>query len=460
MHNSSEESKNREMDPGLKNGMIFDVTIEDVTVEGFGTTLVNGFRVHVPHLAPGDQARVRIEHVSRQAMNAWARPLEEPRRGDKWKRHFCKEAEQAGGRCGGCPLGHLAADAYREVKLDSIAQAFAQNSISPVPDVLVIGQMRKYRNKSNFVVHRMKKGQIHLGSFAPRSHRFANMTGCAINAAPITRLQQDIEMLFEQNNASVHPAPSGIRYVTVKTFSSGAALLDVVVGGDITEEIKNVGSLLRDHSMVHGVSVTANSTDGNQVRGTGSHHVIGRDALHDRVGDIQLWMTATTFFQLNSEMATRMYQMAATWCANAGCVWDLYCGIGGLGLTVAKATGAKVFGGDSIEGSIALANRNAAENALDATFETVDLSNAFPASWPSCDVALVNPPRRGIDPFTLEKLCASRIPKLIYMSCNPASFARDARAMLDAGYVLDNIAAFDMLPNTSHVELLGLFRLN
>ncbi len=459
MQNSPDKSKTEDIKPILKNGMTIDVHIEGATVEGFGTATANGYSVFVPHMSPGDRARVRIEHVSRQSMNAWAHLVEEPHRGDNWKRHFCEDAAQARGRCGGCPLGHLTADAYRELKLQSIAQAFAQSGIVPAPETMATGSMRKYRNKSNFVIHRMKKGQIRLGSFAPRSHRFATMTDCAINAAPITRLQRDIEQLLEQNNVSVHPAPAGIRYVTVKTFSSGAALLDLVAG-EMTEEIKSMATLLLDHSMVHGVSVTANSSTGNQLRKDGPRLILGKEALCEKVGDIQLWMTATTFFQLNNEMAIRMYRKATEWCTGAACVWDLYCGIGGLGLTVANATGARVFGCDGIDASVALANQNAKHNGVNASFDTVDLSNAFPESWAPCDAAIVNPPRRGVDAVTLNKLCTSQIPRLIYMSCNPVSFARDAKALRDAGYVLEDIAAYDMLPHTSHVELLGLFRLN
>ena len=445
------------MPPRLNNGARLTATVSGVTIDGFGTIVDNGITIHIPDTAPGDVVTVRIEHLSRQASKAWARLVAPPQRGDKWKRHFCAESEQAGGRCGGCPLGHVTKDIYREVKLSFVAEAFNSYGIGPAPVDLIGGNPKRYRNKSNFVVHHHKKNGIHLGSWAPRSHRFAEMDNCAINTRPISNIQRDIQLLLTESQIPVHPEPGGLRYVTIKSFESGATLVDLVVNSDDTEGTVETATELMKHPLVHGVSITCNPEKGNQVRTTNATEILGRKALCEQIGDVQIWMKGTTFFQLNNEISQKMYAQAADWCSGAGIIWDLYCGVGGLGLTAAAQHQCRLYGCDSVSDSIALACKNAAANNTDAFFEVVDLSAAFPDHWPAPDIAITNPPRRGIDPHTMTALRSSRPQTLIYMSCNPTSFARDARTLCDNGYTLTETQAFDMLPNTSHVEILGKF---
>ncbi|MBN2718601.1 MAG: 23S rRNA (uracil(1939)-C(5))-methyltransferase RlmD [Deltaproteobacteria bacterium] len=458
MANSGDRKKSgAKISPELKNGDRLTVTVTDLTVDGYGTASHNNVVIHIPDTAPGDTVSIRIDHVSHQSPHAWARIASPPQRGDKWKRHFCPESEQAGGRCGGCPLGHVSRDVYRETKLKSVTDAFAEWGIDTVPDGITMESMRRYRNKSNFVVHKQKNGTVQLGSWAPGSHRFAGMNNCVINTRPISKIQRDLEMQLTERNAPVHPTPNGIRYITVKSFESGATLVDLVVSSDHATDWIDFAQTIINRSQVHGVSITCNNQAGNQVRTGSAVEQIGRNTLCEQFGAIQLWMKATTFFQLNNQIAQKMYDLAAEWCSGANTVWDLYCGIGGLGITAAATSQCTLFGCDSVRDSIALAQRNAKANSLDAVYETIDLSTSFPADWPLPDTVLINPPRRGIDERTLARLCEIKPAKLIYMSCHPKSFARDAKTLCDQGYTLAEVAAFDMLPNTSHVELLGRF---
>ena len=448
---------------GVKNGMNLNVEVTGYAANGFGTCTVNGVTVHIPDSAPGDRVSIRIDHISRQAPNAWARIVAPPERGDKWKRHFCSFSESAGGRCGGCPLGNVAKDLYRSVKLGFIADAFAESGITNVPTEIVLGNMKRYRNKSNFVVHKQKNGKIQLGSWALGSHRFAAMDNCLINSRNISTVQRDIQTLLTNKNVDkavpVYPMDGGIRYITVKSFDSGATLLDIVINADTVSNVLDIVGEMATHTQIHGVSISCNSGSGNQLRTESASDTIGRGALCEQIGDIKLWMKATTFFQLNNDVARQMYQLAAQWCADANIIWDLYCGIGGLGLTISSGGDGALYGCDCVTDSISLAKRNAEENGITASFAVLDLSQAFPEKWPRPDVVLINPPRRGIDACVLEKLGGIKPAQIIYMSCNPATFARDAAMLKRYGYHLGDIAAFDMLPNTSHVELLGRFNL-
>ena len=245
MQNPAEKSKN-ETDSAqkLKNGTVLELTIAELNADGFGIATAHGVAVHVANAVPGDRVTVRVEHVSRQSSSAWARILHPPQRGENWKRHFCPASEQDGGKCGGCPLGHVTRDVYKDVKLSAVVDALTACNLQILPSILHTGAPKHYRNKSNFVVHRSKKGTVILGSYAPRSHRVAAMDGCKINARAITRIQREMQTLFEKNNAPVHPAPGGIRYVTVKAFDTGALLADLVVNDTDSQDMVPIAEMV------------------------------------------------------------------------------------------------------------------------------------------------------------------------------------------------------------------------
>jgi tRNA/tmRNA/rRNA uracil-C5-methylase (TrmA/RlmC/RlmD family) len=186
--------------------------------------------------------------------------------------------------------------------------------------------------------------------------------------------------------------------------------------------------------------------------------VFGRETVEEAVGPISLDMAAASFSQLNSEMTARIYEEAAKSVDQANVVWDLYCGLGGLGLTVAhKERETALYGADVAAASIELARAAASREGVQAYFEVVDLRERFTLQWPNPEVIIVNPPRRGLDEAVLALLEESQARKLVYMSCNPNSFARDARMLVDSQFRFPKCDAYDMLPKTTHVELLGIF---
>jgi 23S rRNA (uracil1939-C5)-methyltransferase len=208
---------------------------------------------------------------------------------------------------------------------------------------------------------------------------------------------------------------------------------------------------------VVGVSASANDHGGNVIRTAPSARLEGQYTIIEPVGPIALGLSAAGFSQLNQDVMARMYQRAAGLVEQERpVVWDLYCGVGGLGLTVAqKKDGTTLFGADSVDSAVSLANQNSQDNGVSGRFATIDLSRTAPRGWPEPDVVLLNPPRRGIDDVIKRRLTEIQPRQLIYMSCNPTSFAKDVRFLVDRGYRLDEVHAYDMLPRTAHVEVLA-----
>jgi len=209
--------------------------------------------------------------------------------------------------------------------------------------------------------------------------------------------------------------------------------------------------------LITGLSLTVNETSGNAIYTGPVVFLAGKETITEPVGDLSLEMSAAGFSQLNSQVAGAMYDYARQETPLAKIVWDLYCGLGGLGLTAALGRDIRLFGVDAGNSVIRLARINAAKTGVDARYETADLSTELPADWPPPDVVLINPPRRGLDPLVRDYLMKSRPRQIIYMSCSPASFARDAGQLINQGWTIKRIQAHDMLPGTAHVELIACF---
>ena len=177
----------------------------------------------------------------------------------------------------------------------------------------------------------------------------------------------------------------------------------------------------------------------------------------EKVGLVDLHFSAAGFSQLCSNTAAGMYQRAASMVQGASVLWDLYCGAGGLGLTMLCAAGenAVLFGAESVASSVELARKNGSRTGGRAVFETADLSEKLPFSWPAPDAICVNPPRKGLDKPVLDLLMHTPAQTIVYMSCNPKSFAADVAVLAKAGFETGEVFAYDMLPCTAHVEVIA-----
>jgi tRNA/tmRNA/rRNA uracil-C5-methylase (TrmA/RlmC/RlmD family) len=342
-----------------------------------------------------------------------------------------------------------------------------------------------YRNRANYVVHRAAhrppdhgggEGRVILGSWAPRSHDVAAMDGCLVVRPPIDRVARQLAEALGRLGVPVPPSAAlergVLRYVTIRAGQAGEALVDLVVSAPDPPWLEGLLDAAAALSGVVGVAVSVNPSTGNALRVAPSTTRRGWETVVETVGEgplaVALQVSAATFSQLNTAVAGRMYRRAAEWVARGeppAVVWDLYCGVGALGLTVLRALGRSgaapaLYGAESQNGSVELARKTAAANGLAGAFETVDLGRQAPAGWPAPEGVLLNPPRRGLHPPVLDFLtgpAGAGVGRLVYMSCNPASFVRDARRLSRAGYRLAHLEAHDMLPGTAHVELLAGF---
>ncbi len=446
---------------------ILPATISGLDDELRGTFTYSDRLVVVPGTTPGDKIDVEVVSISRHHALAYGKISAVHERGDDFVTPACIRAAPLRGKCGGCQVMHLSAsvqlDARKKIALDVLDALNVDHKVlQPLESSAPFG----YRNRSNYVVARSKAGNWVLGSYAPGSREVASMAGCLIVHPEITDVEQAIQQILTEEVVPVGTAPDALRWVSLRSSKAGAVVVELIVRNEqaswISYAVKEIMAIKLDYGKVIGVAISVNDDTTNAIRVTDSKTLAGKTTLHDKVGKVTLEIPAGAFAQLNTEVASNAYLRAAELAQSPKVVWDLYGGLDGLGLNLAAAhNDVQVFGADSSQLSSEAANRSAKTLNLKATYITADLSAAdhteWTKNWPEPDTVIVNPPRRGLDETVLSVLESSTAKTLLYMSCGPQSFTRDARRLIDAGWKLDVMEAYDMLPQTGHVELLVRF---
>ncbi len=415
----------------------------------------NGFQVHLAGVLPGEEVRYRVTQRSQHSAQGWGEVRAVSQRSPAFVKPPCHHAAPLRGQCGGCPLMHLDATAQAAWKAEQVGQALQAQGLAPeLSQAHGAPQGLAYRNRCNYVVCRRPQGGVRLGSFAPRSHQVADMDGCLVLLPHLAEVARKLRSLLVELAVPVAPEGEGLRYVTVVGNPAGESLIELISSSAAPSWLPALSDLLRSISGVVGASHGVNASPGNSIRAEGPVALLwGREHIDLPLGRLVAPIRPSAFFQLNHAVAGAIYARIAALLQPMGCLWDLYCGVGSIGLNVAPQ--GHLFGAEAAPEAVALAQAAAARLGQPATFVACDLRQGLPQGWPTPDAIVVNPPRRGVDPALLAELAAAKAAPIVYMSCNPSTFARDARVLVDAGYRLSAVEIFDMLPQTGHVEVLG-----
>jgi 23S rRNA (uracil1939-C5)-methyltransferase len=404
--------------------------LTDLDAEGAAVGMSDGLCIHVAGGAPGDEVEALIEHRSPHRPDAWAR-LEKLLQPSPLR---VEPPCPAYGPCGGCRLSHLSYEGQLQWKTDFVRRTLGMEVPPCVPSPRPLG----YRNREKRVFA-ILDGKKVLGAYAPRSHDVVDLAGCRVSEPPLDAVAQALapQLPASRENAAV-------RYVIARVNHAGQVLLVLVTGGDACPEV-SVGP------EVVGVVQNLNPSTGNVLTGEENRTRWGQGFVDEQVGAVKLRLSPTAFFQVNREVAALIYAeaRAAAQLDGTQSVIDAYCGVGGLALTLAP--GAKdVLGIEAHAASIADARVSAELSGIaHARFEVADAA-ARPLH---ADVVVLNPPRKGCSPKLLGQLEARRV---LYVSCNPETLARDLQILRQRGYSVERVQPYDMLPQTPHVEVLAV----
>jgi 23S rRNA (uracil1939-C5)-methyltransferase len=323
----------------------------------------------------------------------------------------------------------------------------------------------RYRNKAQ-VPFAQVEGKLVGGFYAQGSHRIIDMDTCLIQHEQNDDVIRRVKSISREIGISAYDEITHkglLRHVVVKIgFRTGEMMLVLVTNGEQIPQVETLVSRLRDvlphvKSICHNV----NREKTNVIFGERTSVLWGAEVIHDYIGDIRFAISARSFYQVNPVQTEVLYQKALDYAGLTGSeiVIDAYCGIGTISLFLAK-NARHVYGVEIVDEAIADARRNAELNGLhNVSFAVGKAEEVIPA-WRAegivPDVIVVDPPRKGCEPELLETMLEMRPARIVYVSCNPATLARDLSRLVEGGYVVTEAQPVDMFPHTVHVEAVVL----
>ncbi|MFM1811153.1 MAG: hypothetical protein RLZZ336_91 [Cyanobacteriota bacterium] len=439
---------------------IAEITITGLSHDGRGVGRHEGQVVFVPDLLPGERARVRFEHGSRGVLHGVC--LERLSDSEQRRRPPCILAE----RCGGCSLQHLSYPGQLQGKallLQQTLARIAQIELQPLP-LISNGHELGYRNRAVIPLERAAGGSIKAGFYRKGSHRIVNMNHCPVLDPRLDALIAPIKADLEASGWPVDrhlQAGGGLRHLALRVAQHSDEVLITLISSraDLAD-----GQVLAAHWMerwpeVVGVLLNIQPKPNNTLFGPRTELLAGRSWLHERFCGLDFAIGCDTFFQVNTLQAeAAVAQVLAALNPGGGLVVDAYCGVGAFSLPIAAA-GHQVLGLELQDASIDLARRNASLNRLEhnCQFQAGPVANHLAAQLAMAAAVLVDPPRKGLETAVRQALIEQPVGQLLYLSCDPATLARDLRELCGQGpYRLAALQPFDFFPNTSHVETLAV----
>lgn len=412
-----------------------------------GLAKIEGLVIFVPFSAPGDRLRVRIREKKKDY--ARAEIVEVLRPGPDRASPFCP----AFGECGGCDWQHLALEAQIRWKARLLQESLQRIGKISWPQVEVIPspQDRGYRKKS--AVAFRPRG---AGFFRRRSHEVVPVDACPVQAEGLNRLLRAVKEL----GLPPYDEESGeglLRHLVGRENRKGQVLACLVVTRlPLPAEISWGERLAREVPGLVGVAVNLNPYRTNVILGEKTLTVWGESYIFEELDGLSFRISPPAFFQVNPDQAEALYRLAASWaCPRGGeMVVDAYAGTGSLTLFLARRAG-KAVGIEEVAEAVEDARANATLNGIKNVFfhrgQVEELLPHFRA-----ETVVLDPPRQGLTPRALAALLQVSPPRVVYVSCSPATLARDLRYLTESGYRLRNLAAFDFFPHTAHVEAVAL----
>jgi 23S rRNA (uracil1939-C5)-methyltransferase len=433
------------------------VVLEDLLENGQGVGRIDGLVTFVTGGLPGERVRIAVDEVRRNYASAHVVGIEEvsPDRIDPGCPVFP--------RCGGCQTLHLRYDAERAWKQRLVAGALAR--LGGLKDVSIDDVVTAqpdgggYRNKVG-LVSKWENGKARLGFYGARSHRLVAINGCPVL---IGRLAEAVERLVVF--AGEYPSVlRGVGHVVVRASATGGELVASFNG---TEPNKALGGatpeLLRRIPQLTGVVSNWDPASENAVFGRRSATLWGSPVVRERVRDATFTFGITSFFQINTALLELLAGRIVEMLAGARRVIDLYSGVGTFSILLGKQ-GVQTTGVESFQPSVDEAAANAAHNGVtNAAFECAPVAVAVAGDrgrtlLAGADAVIIDPPRKGCEEGVLSSIAEHGVERILYVSCNPATLARDAAILTGAGYVVEGVQPYDMFPHTGHVEVLAEFR--
>ncbi|MDQ6595630.1 23S rRNA (uracil(1939)-C(5))-methyltransferase RlmD [Bacillus salipaludis] len=446
--------------PVSKNEYI-DVVFEDLTHDGAGVAKVDGFPLFIPNGLPGEKAKVKVIKVNKGY--GFGRLIELYEKSPYRVEVDSSEAN----KYGGCQLEHISYEGQLKYKENLVRQVLTR--IGKLEDVKVhpiLGMEHPwyYRNKAQVPVGE-KDGKLISGFFKPRSHEIVDTNESLIQLPEIDEAVQVVKEICGELHIPAYQEETHkgvLRHIMARYGKQTGELMVVIITrtSDIPQKNKLIEEISKRLPRIKSIVHNVNSKRTNVILGEKTTVLWGNEVIYDYIGDVKFAISALSFYQVNPVQTKVLYNKALEYAGLTGDenVIDAYCGIGTISLFLAQKA-KKVFGVEVVPEAIEDARRNAALNGFtNAEFAVGEAEVVIPKWYKegnTADVLVVDPPRKGCDEALLQTIIEMKPKKVVYVSCNPATLARDLRILEDGGYKTLEVQPVDMFPQTTHVECVS-----
>lgn len=448
----------------LQKNQVLTLRVERLSSDGSGVAhSPDGETVFIPGAAPGDEARVHIvKDCKRYAFGILDEVLTpSPDRIPV----DCAVA----GPCGGCSLRHLDYAAELRAKQENVADAFARIGGLDVPVLPIVGspEVNRYRNKVQFPVGVDKSGKPCIGFYAGRTHRIVPCPDCRLQPGVLNEIGNALCAFFAEKGIQPYSEETGrglVRHIFLRRGAhSGQIMVCLVCTRAKLPSAEELCTRLKaQFAEITTILLNVNAKNTNVILGTETHTLYGQGYIEDTLCGVPVQLGPLSFYQVNTLAAEHLYGIAAQYAQLTpdDLLLDLYCGMGTIGLSMAahcrELIGVEIVP-EAIESAKANAARMGADVAAKSRFFCADAGQAatrLAAEGLHPDIVMLDPPRKGCDEATLSAVVRMSPRRVVYVSCNPATAARDAAWLEQNGYHAEKVQPVDLFPRTRHVEAI------
>lgn len=441
------------------------VEIIDNGFQGEGIAKIDGMAIFIPNCLKGEKVKVKILKVTTSL--AYGKVIQILEKSEHRKDSDCETFP----RCGGCNLRHINYDYTLEIKKNSVESTLkkALGREIKISNILKMEKPYNYRNKLQYPVGIGIDKKPVMGVYAERTHSIIPTKKCEIQDELSQKIANDIFEFIEKNNIKVYDEKTlkgSIRHIVIRIGKKTNQVMITLVTN--TEKIEKENELVEyitsKYEQVKTIIKNINRKNTNVILGMENKILYGEGFIFDYLGEFKFKISPMSFYQVNRTQTEKLYSKAVEYAELTGkeTVFDLYCGIGTIGIFASKKV-KKLYGIETVPQAIKDAKENAKINNIEnAEFFVGDVEKTLPEFIKERnikpDVVFVDPPRKGCDKTALETLMQIKPKKIVYVSCNPATLARDLK-ILEEVYELKEISICDMFPFTHHVECVTLLKL-
>ncbi|QVK17687.1 23S rRNA (uracil(1939)-C(5))-methyltransferase RlmD [Mycoplasmatota bacterium] len=448
----------------VEKNRLYDVEITGMTHQGLGVAKVNNFPIFIKNSLPGESISVKIIAIKKNF--AIGKVLQMYKKSEDRVEPNCPIYNQ----CGGCSIQHLSYNGQLTIKKDMVQETLKRIGKIDinVHDCIGMDDSWKYRNKTQ-VPFGLSNGNVVAGFYKENTHEIIDMTSCDIQDKVTDEIINYMKVISKRYNITPYneESHSGIlRHVIVrKGYITDEYMVTLVTK---EENLKNkeevINDLITKFPLIKSIIQNINKSKTNTIMGEKTVVLYGKPYIYDYIGDVKFAISSRSFYQVNPVQTKKLYDKVLEYANLTGneYIIDAYCGIGTIGLYLSKQAKA-IYGVEIIPDAIENAKLNAKLNNFTNAHYEAGKAEEIIKNWQEDnikpDVIVVDPPRKGCDKKLLETIIEMEIPRIVYVSCDPATLARDLKILNENNYKIIEVQPVDMFPHTMHVEcVIGIQR--